>query len=149
MERSAKTEATELMNTLLPFAEEMLAEYGEFLPFGGAIMKDGSIADFGADNGTEHSSSQSLISLLESAFVEGARTGDYRATAVVCDVRVVLPNQTEKTDAIAVRLDHMSGYSVEVMIPYERVADGSYTFGEMFAQEGEHKIFASSSDKGT
>jgi hypothetical protein len=59
---------------------------------------------------------------------------------VVYDVRTIPPGATEKTDAIAVRLDHQAGYSVVVMIPY-RLADGQLVKGTVFAVKGDASIF--------
>jgi hypothetical protein len=38
--------------------------------------------------------------------------GLYIATAIVVDVRTIPPGKKEKQDAVEVRLDHVSGYSV-------------------------------------
>jgi hypothetical protein len=62
--------------------------------------------------------------------------GKVKATALVCDVRVVLPGTSEKSDAIAVALDHKDKYSVVVMFPYVLHA-GKLTIGTPFAQKGE------------
>ena len=48
MGRSPKDEATDLMNMMLPFAEKMLREHGEFYPYGGVMMPDGSMQHFAA-----------------------------------------------------------------------------------------------------
>jgi len=37
-----------LLNNLLPFAERMLREHGEFYPFGGSITPDGRHISIGA-----------------------------------------------------------------------------------------------------
>ena len=42
---------------------------------------------------------------MKAGFVEGARRGEYKATALVYDVRVKLPSTEEKSDAIAVSLE--------------------------------------------
>jgi hypothetical protein len=38
-----KDDVEKLMNALLPFAEKMLREHGEFYPYGGAMSADGKI----------------------------------------------------------------------------------------------------------
>jgi hypothetical protein len=140
MGRTPKDEATDLMNMLVPFAEQMVREHGEFYPYGGVMMPDGSMQHFGATDGTEHPKSSDLIDLLLTQFREGGRQGRYKATGIVYDVLTVPPGATEKTDAIAVRLDHEAGYSVVVMIPY-RVDEGRLTKGTIFAVKGDGSIF--------
>lgn len=140
MSRTPKDDATDLMNMLVPFAEKMLREHGEFYPFGGVMLADGSMQHFGASDGTEHPKSKDLIDLLIAQFREGGRQGKYKATGIVYDVRTIPPGASEKTDAIAARLDHQAGYSVVVMIPY-RLSEGQLAKGTVFAAKGEASIF--------
>jgi hypothetical protein len=135
-----KEDATQLMNMMLPLAEQMLREYGEFYPYGGVMLADGSMQSFAAADGNEYPRSTDLIGMLEDTFREHAHEGRYRATGIVYDVRTVPPGTIEKTDAIALRLDHESGYSVVVFIPY-RLSDGQIAKGTTFAVKGEGSIF--------
>ena len=50
------------------------------------------------------------------------------------------PANGEKTDAVAVSLNHADGYSVAVFFPY-KIDDGSVVFGNALAQAGEGDIF--------
>jgi hypothetical protein len=138
--RTPKDEATDLMNMLLPFAEKMLREHGEFYPYGGAMLPDGSMKMLGATDGNEHPNSKDIIDLMVTAFREEARQRKYKATAIVYDVTTLPPGAAEKSDAIAVRLDHEGGYSVVVMIPYH-VADGQLVEGTLFTVKGDGSIF--------
>jgi hypothetical protein len=140
MGRTPEDEATDVMNMLVPFAEKMLREHGEFYPFGGAMMPDGSTQLIAASDGTAHPESSDLVDLLVAKFRDDGRQGKYKATGIVYDVRTIPPGATEKTDAIAVRLDHQAGYSVVVMIPY-RLADGQLVTGAVFAVKGDASIF--------
>ena len=40
---SAKADCEVLLNAVLPFAEKMLGEHGEFSPYGGAMRPNGEI----------------------------------------------------------------------------------------------------------
>ena len=81
-----------------------------------------------------------MIAALEKAFLEKASGHECKATAIVCDVRVKVPGTDRKSDAIQVRLDHVSGYSKEVFFPYEIVKD-EVRYGETFAYDGKGIIF--------
>lgn len=140
--RSAKEECEDLMNSVLPFAHKILTQHREFYPFGGAMAPDGKIIAVGGDPGEEHPGSQEVIDLLERGFQEGARTGKYKATAVVVDMRVVPPGKNTKQDAIAVRLDHRDGYSAVVVFPYSIGSSGEVTIAAPFAVKGAERIFA-------
>lgn len=149
MARTPKEEATDLLNMLLPLAEQMLRRYGEFYPYGGAMRPDGGMEMFGASDAralgfdvadAERPSSKKHYQLLETAFRHFAMEGRFKATGIVYDVLTLPPGATAKVDAIAVRLDHEAGYSVVVMIPY-RIADGQITKGTIFATMGDGSVF--------
>ena len=135
-----KEECEALLNSALPFAERMLREHGEFLPYGHALDSAGKFVAVGATDGREQPPSADVIALLKQGFVQAAREGKYDATALVYDVRVALPSSGEKSDAIAVSLNHRDGYSVVVFFAYQLV-DGDLTMGEVFAMQGEADIF--------
>lgn len=135
-----KGETEELMNALLPFGQNMLEEHGEFIPYGGAMKPDGEIVSVATYDGEEHPLSKDIINLLKDGYRLAAENGEYKATAIFYDVRVIPPGFEEKTDAIAVALDHKDNYSVIVLFPYE-LANSRVQFGEIFAQAGENDIF--------
>lgn len=129
------------MNAVLPFAEKMLKKDGEFFPYGGALRNSGAIASMAGYDGRERPPSADVIKLLKQGFVVGANSGEFKATVLVYDVRVVVPSSGKKSDAIAVALNHRSNYSVIVYYSYE-LKNGVLTYGEIFAQKGESDIFA-------
>lgn len=135
-----KAECENLMNQMLPIAEKMLIEHGEFYPYGGVLKKSGktSIVDF--YDGQEHPLSKDVIRQIKEIFAHGAKTGEYNATVLIYDVKVLLPVTNKKSDAIAVSLNHRDNYSVIVLFPYE-LKDGQIIFGETFTKKGEYDIF--------
>jgi len=135
-----KEDCEKLMNALLPFAEQMLREHGEFHPFGGAMKPDGEIVHHGAYTGKELPKGQELVNLLTEAFRQSAAKGEYIATAIVYDIRTVPRGDTEKTDAICVSLDHRNDYSVNVAFPYT-LKHGDLSLKPPFATKGDGKIF--------
>ena len=138
--KTPKAESEDLMNAALPLAEQLLAEHGEFLPYGQAMDKAGKFIAIGASDGREHPPSKDLIKLLKDGFKEGARTGKYKATALVYDVRVTLPSTGAKSDAIAVSLNHEGKYSALIFIAY-RLDGRKVVMGEVFAQQDENYVF--------
>jgi hypothetical protein len=142
MDANAKQESERLINALLPLAEKMLRQYGEFYPFGGYIKPDGNIVEMGADDpDTEKPKSKDLIYILRTSLQDLARNHKVRAAAIIFDVAVALPVSDRKGDAIQICVDHVGGYSAEVFFPYGLV-DDEIVYGETFAQEGKHEIFA-------
>jgi hypothetical protein len=136
----AKSDCEALMSAVLPFAEQLLKEHGEFFPYGGALKADGQLASVAGYDGRERPPSNEVIRLIKQGFVEGAKSGDYVATALVYDARITLPSTGQKSDAIAVSLNHRDNYSVVVFFPYQLV-NGTLQYGQAMAQEGERDVF--------
>ena len=137
-----KADCESLLNAVLPFAQQMLDRHGEFYPYGGAMTTDGQITSVAAYDSREHAASTDVIEFVKSAFVAGAREGKYRATALVYDVRVTLPSDGKKSDAIAVSLNHRSHNSVTVLFPYT-IENAKAVIGPAVAQKGEADVFRS------
>lgn len=137
----AKAESETLMNEAIPFAEKMLRQHGEFYPYGYIMKPSGEIALVAGYDGTDRPKSQTIIDLLIEGFKKDAALEKVKATALVYDILVVPLGATEKSDAIAVALDHRGNYSVVVMFPYV-LSHGALTIGTPFAQKGESRIFA-------
>ena len=135
-----KLESQELMNYVKSIAKQMLSKQGEFLPFGGAMKPNGEVIRVDVLQDEDHQQSSKLISKLQQLFSASAREGKYKATAIVYDVRIPLPETEIESDAIAIVLDHMSGYSVVVFFAY-MLQNGQLEIGKIFAQVGDQAIF--------
>ena len=130
-----------LLNDLLPFAERMLSEHGEFYPFGGSITADGRHISVGAKNSSDHPKSQELIDIMTHEFRSQASEGKIRAAGICFDVRVVPPGQIDKTDAIQLALERKGGDAVDVFVPYAQLPDRTFTYDELFACERTPTLF--------
>lgn len=131
----------ELLNVLLPFAQQMLAKQGEFLPFGSSMKIDGTIIANAGYDISAHPQSQEIIDLMISSFQQSATSGELRAAGICCDIRVAPPGMTKKTDAICVSLEHQSGAAVDVVIPYKKGLFGKLIYGELFAAKRTPQFF--------
>ncbi len=141
-----KADCEIVMNSGLPLAEEILKRHGEFLPFGAAMRPNGEIIILGAYDGRAVPGLADLftelIGSLQDTFIAGARRREYIATALFYDVRVTLASSSERTDAVAVSLNHRDGYSVIVLLPYA-IEDGNVVYDSPLAQPGDADIFRS------
>lgn len=138
---NGKAEAQALLDAALPFAEQMLREFGEFLPYAGAVRQSGETISIGGHDGREHPPSKDLIDLLEGGLRQGAVTGEYVVTALVYDVRVTPPSASEPTDAIAAELEHRDGYAVTVFFPYA-LTNGQLILASPFATAQSRSIYS-------
>ena len=119
----------------------MLSRHGEFFPFGGAMRPSGDIVSVAGYDGKEHPPSADVIRLIKDGLIQAAHKDEYKATALVYDVSVKLPLTEEKSDAIAVSLNHRDNYSVVVFFPY-KITDVKLAIGAAFARQGEADIFS-------
>ena len=133
----ASADLNELYNDALGFAQHMLLAYGEFIPFGVSMDTDGNVAQVAGDLGTEHPSSVEMVQFLQESFGQQARQGAIRAAGVCIDMLVVPPGREHKSDAICIRLAHVSGEDAEVFVPYTRDHNGAFHLEPAFAQAGE------------
>lgn len=138
----AHPELDALFDTLLTFAKTMLREYGEFYPFGAVMTSGGEIRQVGAKmEGDDHPPSQPLIDLLTESFKKQAKKGGLRAAGICYDVLTVPPGEVQKRDAICCGLEHYSGETVDVFVPYVKKAGGEIEYGEIFAAKRTGSFF--------
>ncbi len=130
-----------LLNALLPFAQEMLEKRGEFYPFGVTLKQDSTVALSEGYGGHDHPISDNVISLLEEGFRNQASVGQIRAAGICTDVSIVPPGRSEKTDAIRAAIEHMTGESIEVFLPYRKGLFGKIKYGDLFAAKRTSRIF--------
>lgn len=134
-----KDECDVLLNTVVPFAREMLSKHKGFFPFGATMSPSGKVSR--TEGPTGDVQLKDLIALLEQGFQDGAQQGLYKATALVVEVKTTPPGKKEKQTAVEVRLDHRDNYSVRVVFPYDFSSAGELTLGSPFAVPGDRKIF--------
>jgi hypothetical protein len=142
-----KSECDVLMNAVVPFARQMLSKHHAFFPFGATMSPSGTVARTEMPTGDEQPGE--LKALVEQGFIDGAQQGLYKATALALDVKTVPPGMKEARNAIEVRLDHRSNYSVRVVFPYSYSPTGELVLDSPFAVPGEKKIFAPSVASGS
>jgi hypothetical protein len=130
----AQADMDDLLNVVLPFAEQTLAKHGELFPFGAAISTSGEAEMVAADLGDDQPLSQDLLDVL----YEGGRasSGSRRAMAFVADVSV------SGGDAIRVEVEHRDGLALQILVPYTRSRfRKAVTLGQMSAAPGNPHVW--------
>jgi hypothetical protein len=134
-------EIQELLNFLLPHAEQMLNEHGEFYPYAAALDSDGALNSVDTDLEDDSPDVGDVLLALHEGLRERAAEGAIRASGIAADVTLTDPDSGETTDAVQVELDHADAEAVDVFVPYETEPDG-IKFGELVAAEGREPVFA-------
>jgi hypothetical protein len=135
--RAAQDDLDGLVDAVLPFGQQMLAEHGEFLPYGAMVSADGQVRMLAASHGEDQrpASTQLLHTLYSAAQSTSTTT---RAAAFVSDVRL---GGSTPSDAICVELEHRDGIALTVLLPY-RHKRRKVEYGDMSAQTGDRRIWA-------
>lgn len=77
-----------LLDTIIRFAQEMLAKHGGFLPFAAAVTDTGAVEMVGGYTGEEHPPSQAIIDLLYQGLIkQPVVRSELRAFASTLDCR--------------------------------------------------------------
>lgn len=136
----SRADLDQLLNVLLPYAQQLLDRHGEFYPFGASMAWSGEISLLATET-AEHPTSEQVMEWLELGLRETAATGEVKAVATCLDVEIVPPDGSPKTDAVEVRLEHRKGEAVRIFLPYRRNGEGGIRYGELVGCEDTHRFF--------
>ncbi len=135
-----RQEIEQLLNFLLPSAEQMLSKEGQFHPYAAMVDADGEVKSVSARAGEVPDVAELLVALHEE-LREQAAEGSIRASGIAADVTLTDPDSGETTDAVQVELDHADADAVDIYVPYESAGDG-IKFGELVAAQGREPVFS-------
>jgi hypothetical protein len=133
-----KEEIEQLLNYLLPVAEEQLNKDGEFLPYAAMLDTEGEVKSVSASPGPEDVAD--VLLALHTELREQAAGGAIVASGIAADVTLTDPDSGEVTDAVQLELDHTDTEAVDVYVPYTN-AEAGIKFGELVAAAGQAPIF--------
>ncbi|HBX76664.1 MAG TPA: hypothetical protein DEG43_03370 [Acidimicrobiaceae bacterium] len=124
-----------LLNSALPFAQQMLDKNGEFFPYGVALDAEGPIEMVAGWTGSERPPSAEVLQVIGDALRTRAAT--LRAVAIVADVL------TDGSEAIRVELEHREGASMTVLLPYKKRRFGQgIEYGDLAAGATHRRIWS-------
>jgi len=127
-----------LLDCALEQTIQLLSKYGEFFPVAVELLPDGEAGYVMIDIGEERPPSQALIDMFITAFAERAAGGALKAAAIAYDIHVTRGGI--RSDAIAIRLEHVAGPSFLSVHPYTR--DGAdVVLGRGYIEDIEPMIF--------
>ena len=141
---SQRSDADRVLNAGISLALDKLVEQGEFYPFGVALTNEDQIAVLTTQDSPARPTSEQFLGALHDALCDGARSGSFKAAAIVADFSFERPRQSGEHDAIRVSLESAGGEAVTCFLPYTLVTPGGTRDvrpGQPFAQPGERRIF--------
>lgn len=109
------------------FAQELLAESGDFYPFGATISADGTIAGVGGDvGGAEHPQPLDVYRSISDQLVSTAAAGGIVGAALVAQVTVPPELNAPSESGIRVHIE-APGFARFIYVPYGLSTDGETT----------------------
>jgi hypothetical protein len=125
-----------LIDAVLPFAQQQLDRHGGFFPFGATIDSEGEvtmIAEF--SDPSDEPDSKAILQSLYRGVQEQAT--ELRAAVFVSDVT------TSDGDAIRAEVEHREGTALVVLSPYsKRRLRKAKAYGELELLPGEPRLWA-------
>lgn len=130
-----------IYDTMYEFAKGLLKSQPTFFPFGMSMTRTGQVEAFGGWTGNEHPKSEEVMELITEGLKALADKKEIRAAGVCIDVRVTPPGKAEKVDAICTQVEHESGETLDVFIPYKKGFLGRVKYDQPFVVRGTAKFF--------
>ena len=137
-----RDDLNQLLNALIPYAQQMLNQQGQFVPFACAISAAGEVEMIGGQPGSDETTTQEIHDVLLKELQQGARGGKYRAVGLCSDVRVRCGEAPEPSEAISVGLEHSDGTAIDVYLPYTKQGAGQVKYGDLFGSARQLRIFS-------
>ena len=127
----------EILNVVLPFAQQMLEKNREFYPFGASIKINGEIFTNMGDVGKENPLSQEIIDFLYKNFSEEAQRNEILTAAICYDTKI----GEDKKDAICIKIEDKDSQPTALYLPYKKNLFGQFKYGELIATVSNSIIF--------
>ncbi len=83
--QALRSDADRVLNASISLALDKLVRQGEFYPFGVALTREGQIAVLTTQETAARPTSDAFLGALHDALIDGARSGSFKATAIVAD----------------------------------------------------------------
>jgi hypothetical protein len=123
----------ELLNYCLSFGRHMLANSGQFYPFGAVVDQNGKLSGVGGNTGEEHPKVADVFRLLR----DGMRTqfAERSIVAAAIAINVDMPPEFNSPHPTAIRiLLECANYARIVYVPYRGTGD-ALEFGDLIPVE--------------
>jgi hypothetical protein len=133
-----KSDLNKLLTALLVVAKDNLKQQDGFAPFAALVRSDSDTLSF-AQSEKASDDPQKDMGSIERWLCEQVRTGAYRAVGVCAQVEITLHSPTRTVQAIFAVLEHTSGESFEVFVPFEK--NKSYKYQKRVVRERAPTMF--------
>jgi hypothetical protein len=133
-------ELNTLLNEALATAVHHLKERRGFPAMAFGLTRHGEVVPVERPEGEPKGTPDEAVALLVDALRAAVGAGEYKATAVVTDVRLARPGERGPEDAVCVELEHEAAEAMTCYVPYS-FASGEFKMGQLLAKRGSRTVF--------
>ncbi len=130
-----------LLNPVFEFALKMLAEQGEFYPFGAVLTREGKVRLVAGTVGAVRPRASQVIAVLEEGLRAEILREEHRAAGLCLGVRVSHPRLGKNIDAVLARIEEADGEAARVYLPYERGEGGALRTAPPVGEKASPRLF--------
>jgi multidrug efflux pump subunit AcrA (membrane-fusion protein) len=130
-----------LLNALVGFAQQMLAERGAFYPCAAGVTASGQLQMVTADLAADQPPPDEVLQALVDRLQQDVAAGEIQAAATRIDVSLAPRSGEPAGDAIRVDIEHADAEPVRLFLPYVIGAPGRVSYGELIAETGPRFLF--------
>ena len=129
-----------LLETTLPFVEDLLKKYGEFFPLASAVQNNDSISEVTTYDGNEKPLSNKVIADLKKTLKESKNK--YKTVAIFYDVKAINPNTNIKSEAVAIFIEQKTDSTAYTLYyPYILTTDKKIKLLDPWKSKADKEIF--------
>ncbi|MCU0660173.1 MAG: hypothetical protein MUD00_00970 [Candidatus Pacebacteria bacterium] len=137
MNEKERTQLDKLLNALVPFAQKMLIQHGEFYPFGMYLNSKDEIVAVENDFLEKHPTPKEVIDSLMQSFQVKKQEHDLHAFGIAFNANLYAGN----TDgAISIHLEDAENKVISATLPYKKNESGEIMYKEMEFGNGENIV---------
>jgi len=141
-----RAEYDQLIDTVVPHAQNMIRKYRDLVPVGAAVCEDGKMELLAGYTGEDVGSTEDVERLVVAGLRQSVKSGKYRSTAIAVQMREIRRPEMKPTPAIKVILESTLGPPVYVYVPYVRKWLRGADFSKPFLSPGKALVFDDSKD---
>ena len=124
-----------LINSSIKMVKELLLENDEYYPIATAIDLNGETKPIMYFDGNENPLSEDLIAKYHEILETKIENSEIRAYAIAYDVSVTRNSESEKTDAIAIKIKHIETEEVIIYFyPYTLTQERKLAMGDSWGE---------------
>ncbi len=124
-----------LINYSIKMIKELLLENAEYYPIATAIDLSGETKPIMYLDGNENPLSEDLITKYNEILETKIKNSEIRAFAIAYEVRVTRNNESEKIDAIAIKIKHIETEEVIIYFyPYTLTQERKLIMGDSWGE---------------